>query len=37
MMACNTMHLYYKDIFKDDIGVENLSLIKETVKQVKLD
>ncbi len=37
IMACNTMHLYYKDIFKDDIKVTNLSLINETINQVKLD
>ncbi len=37
IMACNTMHLYYNEIFEDENNIINLSLINETVNKIKQD
>ncbi len=37
LMACNTMHLYYNDIFETNNDLIILSLINETVTQIKKD
>lgn len=37
IMACNTMHLYYDKIFEEEDDIINLSLISETISQIKQD